>query len=830
MASPTSANGEYDPKIDPARKPPRSTDPGWKYAYWPDLENKDKVECLLCGDHFRGGIKRLKQHLAGGYGDAKLCPKSTSELRKEMTAYIESNKRKRPIYLGEEEEEVVEVAANGSAAVHENEASVVESQASKVQPKPSSGTAAKRRQATLQFKASDNKKKPQTKAPKSVVEMMRKTPEEMVDERLAESYQPTIVSITKSKEEKEYVDMQWALFFYECGIPFNAAASRQFHIAVEATAQYGSGYKPVTPYQLGEPLLQKDVKATSTMREDHERAWKHYGCTLMSDGWSDKRGRHLINFLVNSPEGTYFLESIDASSEVHDANMLADLLEEKIEGIGRDNVVQVVTDNGANFKAAGKLLMERIPTMFWSPCAAHYLDLMLEDIGNLKEFKKPIARARRVTTFIYRHGRVLSAMREKTGGAGIVRAAATRFATSFLTLKSMYKHKDELKSLFVSPVWTGNKLAKTKAGLDVHDIILSTQFWNSVEDCLRASAPLLIVLRVVDGDERPAMPEVQALMKHAKEKITQSFAIQTKKSLLKSIMAIIERRWEKQMDHPLYGAAMYLNPGKLHPLIRDDDDATVGQLRGCFLDVLARMVEDEDTRDKINAQAMDYEYLRGNAFSNKMAKDNIATMSPLEWWRSYGDRAIELQRFARRLVSLCASSSGCERNWSTFEFIHTKKRNRFLHKRLNSIVFVSYNRKMKARFQKLRHKKGKNFDPLVVEDFSWDNEWADSLHVAPEGARGCECDLTWDLVDNAVGASQSLRGRKLPRRAHNVYSRRNSPHIVEGELGSENEEEENEDPHDDADVTDSEEPNGANNGGEQVEAATNIPGEFDDGY
>ena len=626
MASPTSANGEYDPKIDPAWKPRRSTDPGWKYAYWPDLENKDKVECLLCGDDFRGGIKRLKQHLAGGYGEAKLCPKSTSELRKEMTAYIESNKRKRPIYLGEEEEEVVEVAANGSAAVHENEASVVESQASKVQPKPSSGTAAKRRQATLQFKASDNKKKPQTKAPKSVVEMMRKTPEEMVDERLAESYQPTIVSITKSKEEKEYVDMQWALFFYECGIPFNAAASRQFHIAVEATAQYGSGYKPVTPYQLGEPLLQKAVKATSTMREDHERAWKHYGCTLMSDGWSDKRGRHLINFLVNSPEGTYFLESIDASSEVHDANMLADLLEEKIEGIGRDNVVQVVTDNGANFKAAGKLLMERIPTMFWSPCAAHCLDLMLEDIGNLKEFKKPIARARHVTTFIYRHGRVLSAMREKTGGADIVRAAATRFATSFLTLKSMYKHKDELKSLFVSPVWTGNKLAKTKAGLDVHDIILSTQFWNSVEDCLRASAPLLIVLRVVDGDERPAMPEVQALMKHAKEKITQSFAIQTKKSLLKSIMAIIERCWEKQMDHPR--AAMYLNPGKLHPLIRDDDDATVRQLRGCFLDVLARMVEDEDTRDKINAQAMDYEYLRGNDFSNKMAKDNIATMSP----------------------------------------------------------------------------------------------------------------------------------------------------------------------------------------------------------
>jgi hypothetical protein len=71
-------------------------------------------------------------------------------------------------------------------------------------------------------------------------------------------------------------------------------------------------------------LLKETVKSTSDLREEHERAWKHYGCTLMSDGWSDRRGRHLINFLVNSPERTYFLESVEASSEVDDANMLAD--------------------------------------------------------------------------------------------------------------------------------------------------------------------------------------------------------------------------------------------------------------------------------------------------------------------------------------------------------------------------------------------------------------------------------------------------------------------------------------------------------------------------
>ena len=64
---------------------------------------------------------------------------------------------------------------------------------------------------------------------------------------------------------------------------------------------------------------------------------------------------------------------------------------------------------------------------------------------------------------------------------------------------------------------------KTKAGEDVHDIVLSTEFWNKIEDCLRASAPLLIVLRVVDGDEKPAMPE---------EKIKLSFAIHPRKGCL----------------------------------------------------------------------------------------------------------------------------------------------------------------------------------------------------------------------------------------------------------------------------------------------------------
>ncbi|CAN1729824.1 hypothetical protein LINPERHAP1_LOCUS735 [Linum perenne] len=47
-----------------------------------------------------------------------------------------------------------------------------------------------------------------------------------------------------------------------------------------------------------------------------------------------------------------------------------------------------------------------------------------------------------------------------------------------------------------------------------------------------------------------------------------------------------------------------------------------------------------------------------------------------------------LQNIAIKLLSQTASSSGCERNWSVFERIHTKRRNRLEHKRLSDLVFV----------------------------------------------------------------------------------------------------------------------------------------------
>ena len=63
----------------------------------------------------------------------------------------------------------------------------------------------------------------------------------------------------------------------------------------------------------------------------------------------------------------------------------------------------------------------------------------------------------------------------------------------------------------------------------------------------------------------------------------------------------------------------------------------------------------------------------------------------------FGSSTPTLQRLATRLVSQCVSSSGCERNWSTFAFIHTKIRNRLTFKKLHKLVYVNYNLRIQSK-------------------------------------------------------------------------------------------------------------------------------------
>lgn len=542
----------YDPSNDPKRRA-SSGDPGWKYGYWHDLNRRDRIRCKFCARDIHGGIARFKRHLAGasikGKKNSHKCKKVTEAVSKEMMDYMRA-------YAGKHNVTAEDGKVDGGGAAggdsSEDDAAVTQS----------SRTPAKRKAESVPSEPTPQK------VTRTIAGMLRKSPEEVIE--LRHSKDPSQAALNagcfkRTSEDKDRVDQHWADFFYANAIPFNVTRSRAFEIALESTGQHGPGYIPPTVHSLRLPLLAKAKTKTTQLRDKHELAWQEYGCTLMSDGWTDGRSRHLVNFLVNSPAGSYFIDSVNISGVVADKELLADLMEKRINDVGRQYVVQICTDNGANYKAAGRVLMDRIPTLWWTPCAAHCLNLMLGSICKIKQFAECITNGKRVTTFIYRHIKILDEMRVKTNNADLVRAGATRFATNFLNLASLHKHKQALKELFVGDVWHNNKkLSTSPVGQKVQEDVLSINFWNSVETCMKVSLPLLRVLRIVDGDERPAMPEVMAAMDFAKDKI--KAAIEEKPTLLKRVIKIIEDRWESQMGVKLYGAALFLNPNRFYDL------------------------------------------------------------------------------------------------------------------------------------------------------------------------------------------------------------------------------------------------------------------------
>jgi hypothetical protein len=185
---------DYDPMKDPARRP-KSNDPAWKYGYWLAPPNRDLVKCNLCGKVTSGGAKRHKEHLAGLGGDAIGCPNATTQLRREMGEYLEKNRRK-GLDLGDDDnQEVVEVNADGTNVPT---------------TRPSSGTAAKKNKrafvSSMQGKAA--KSAASTNSSKPIVAMLRRTPEVLVDERRSGCSQSTMESSTRTKEERQYVNIQ----------------------------------------------------------------------------------------------------------------------------------------------------------------------------------------------------------------------------------------------------------------------------------------------------------------------------------------------------------------------------------------------------------------------------------------------------------------------------------------------------------------------------------------------------------------------------------------------------------------------------------------------
>ena len=219
--------------------PGNRSDPGWEHRI--EVDNaKRKVKCRHCGIVRFGGIYRLKHHLAGTKSNAEPCPKVPKDVRRKFIAILESRaedkfKKKRLYNLQDDDND------------RDN---LVE----EPQPQPSKGKG-------IHIGAMDK--------------YVRKTKQATMNQMF-------------KKEDREKVCQQIARFFYTSAIPFNCVNNPEFGRMVDMISRFGTGLKPPSYHEIRVKYL-KEVTLTLGVLEEYKIEWKKTGCSIMSDGWSDKK-------------------------------------------------------------------------------------------------------------------------------------------------------------------------------------------------------------------------------------------------------------------------------------------------------------------------------------------------------------------------------------------------------------------------------------------------------------------------------------------------------------------------------------------------------------
>ncbi|KAK2634767.1 hypothetical protein Ddye_029559 [Dipteronia dyeriana] len=101
---------------------------------------------------------------------------------------------------------------------------------------------------------------------------------------------------------------------------------------------------------------------------------------------------------------------------------------------------------------------------------------------------------------------------------------------------------------------------------------MNITFWNGVTTCLKVFAPLVRVLRLVDGDQKPSMGFLYGELKKVKEEI--KLALKSNDNAYQPIIDIIDSKAKDLLDTPLHLMAYLLNPFYLYedPSIGTDGD------------------------------------------------------------------------------------------------------------------------------------------------------------------------------------------------------------------------------------------------------------------
>ncbi|XP_052109206.1 uncharacterized protein LOC107460861 [Arachis duranensis] len=268
-----------------------------------------------------------------------------------------------------------------------------------------------------------------------------------------------------------------------------------------------------------------------------------------------------------------------------------------------------------------------------------------------------------------------------TNNAPLLNVAPTRFASTIVMLKRFRLLKQGLKEMVISEKWSSYKEDNIGRAEVVTEKILSENWWQKIDYILAFTNPIYDVLRSTDTDA-PTLHLVHDMWDSMIKKVKSAIYLYERKDEQESLSfydvvhSILVQRWTKSST-PLHCLAHSLNP---------------------------RYFPNEEERRKVNIELASFSDGRG-VFDDYDSLNDRGIVDAKSWWLIHGSKAKFLQPIALSLLEQPSSSSYCERNWSTYSFIHSLKRNKLKPKRAENLVFVHTNLRLFSR-KTPQHNKG----------------------------------------------------------------------------------------------------------------------------
>ncbi|GAV69774.1 LOW QUALITY PROTEIN: DUF659 domain-containing protein/Dimer_Tnp_hAT domain-containing protein, partial [Cephalotus follicularis] len=465
-----------------------------------------------------------------------------------------------------------------------------------------------------------------------------------------------------NKSESEHLDYEIARMFYSAGLPFNLARNPYFQFAFTYAANHNiAGYLPPGYNLLRNTLLQKEKANIDRLCASIRNSWNEKGMSIVSD-WSDSQKRPLINFMAVSDGDAMFRKSVDCLGQTKDMHFIYNLLKEVINGVGYTMVVQVITDNASNCKGAGQLIEQEFP------CLVQTLYLALKNIYAAKNvgsnqaayeacswISDIIGDVMMLRNFIMNHSMRLAMFNEFVS-LKLLSVAETRFVSMVVMLKRIVKEK-----------------------------VLDDLWWDSI-DYILSTAPIYDMIRFCDTDKY-SLHLVYDMWDMMIENVKKAIyyhevkMVHEESPFFQVVHEILVDRWNKN-NTPLHCLAHALNP-KFPP----HKDREINQERAkCIRKYFPNLEE----RNKVSMEYAEFVGKNGD-FRDFDLIENRYAMDSKAWWVLHGACAPMLQTIDLRFLAQLSFSSCLERNWSTYSFVHSMKRNKMTPKRAEDLVYIHSN-------------------------------------------------------------------------------------------------------------------------------------------